>query len=116
MTSSEPLYIDIFQSFIFYITNSCYKGLKFNQTSFRAFRHVLSCHGKTKMRPFVARLFNFGNLKSFFCCLAAHDYDISQKGLLHDWLLASTPFHSDTQHTHILFACRTIFVLTLELV
>ena len=47
--------------------------LKFNQTSFRAFRHVLSCHGKTKMRPFVARLFNFGNLKSFFYCLAVHD-------------------------------------------
>ena len=98
MTSLEPLYINIYNSIIFYIINSCYKGLKFNQTSFRAlFRYVLSCHGKTKMRPFVARLFNFRNLKSFFYCLATCDYNMLQKGLLHDWLLALVPFHSDTQ-------------------
>ena len=73
MTVLELLHTNIYKLLIFHAINLCYEGLKFNQTSFRAFHHVFPYHSKTKMQSIVARLFNNGNLKSFFYCLAAHD-------------------------------------------
>ena len=73
MTVLELLHANIYKLLIFHAINLCYEGLKFNQTSFRAFHHVFPYHSKTKMQSIVARLFNNGNLKSFFYCLAAHD-------------------------------------------